>query len=139
MVECCMQNMRQNGRISRGASHATTTEHYQYTTSVDINNTRYKRIQSLIQNHMPMCTVSLLESREQYYIKAMNDNNNNFCHTQLSPKAKKGKQEETDKGAPSLPHPETTQGGQAKTSHRNCSKSFTFLRCWVKVLLFYTE
>ena len=25
---------------------------YQYTTSVDINNTRYKRIQSLIQNHM---------------------------------------------------------------------------------------
>ena len=25
---------------------------YQYTTSVDINNTRYKRLQSLIQNHM---------------------------------------------------------------------------------------
>ena len=25
---------------------------YQYTTSVDINNTRYKRIQSLIDNHM---------------------------------------------------------------------------------------
>ena len=24
----------------------------QYTTSVDINNTRYERIQSLIQNHM---------------------------------------------------------------------------------------
>ena len=31
---------------------------------VDINNTRYKRIQSLIQNRMPMCTVSLLKSRE---------------------------------------------------------------------------
>ena len=37
---------------------------YQYTTSVDINNTRCKRIQSLIQNHMPMCAVILLESRE---------------------------------------------------------------------------
>ena len=53
---------------------ATTTERYRYTTSVDINNTRYKkrkkkrkgkkeRIQSLIQTHMPMCAVSLLESR----------------------------------------------------------------------------
>ena len=31
---------------------------------VDINNTRYKRIRSLTQNHMPMCAVSLLESRE---------------------------------------------------------------------------
>ena len=41
-----------NGRISRGTSHATSTERYQYTTSVDINNTRYKRIQSLIQNHV---------------------------------------------------------------------------------------
>ena len=36
----------------------------QYTTSVDINNTRYKRMQSLIQNHMPVCAVSLLESRD---------------------------------------------------------------------------
>ena len=33
-------------------SPATTTERHQYTTSVDINNTRYERIQSLIQNHM---------------------------------------------------------------------------------------
>ena len=46
-------NLRRNGSgISRGTSHATTTQRYQYTTSVDINNTRYKRIQSLIQNHM---------------------------------------------------------------------------------------
>jgi len=44
------------------------------TTSVDINNTPYKRIQSLIPNHMPMCAVSLLESREQRYIKAVNNN-----------------------------------------------------------------
>ena len=34
---------------------------YQYTTSMDA---RYKRIQSLIQNHMLMCALSLLESRE---------------------------------------------------------------------------
>ena len=46
------QNLRRDGSISRGTSHATTKERYQYTTSVDINNTRYKRIQSLIQNHM---------------------------------------------------------------------------------------
>ena len=41
-----------NVTVSHGTSHATTKERYQYTTSVDINNTRYKRIQSLIQNHM---------------------------------------------------------------------------------------
>ena len=43
MVEWCAQNMRQNDSISRGTSHATTTERYQYTTSVDINNTRNKK------------------------------------------------------------------------------------------------
>ena len=52
MVEWCTQNLRRNGSISYGTSHATPKERYQYTTSVDINNTRYKRIQSLIQNYM---------------------------------------------------------------------------------------
>ena len=51
MVEWCTQNLRRDGNISCGTSHATTTERYQYTTSVDIN-TRYKRIQSLILNHL---------------------------------------------------------------------------------------
>ena len=46
MVEWCTQNLRWNGSISRGTSHATTTEHYQYTTSVNINNTHYKRMHS---------------------------------------------------------------------------------------------
>ena len=46
------RNLCRDGSISRGTSHATTKERYQYTTSMDINNTRYKRIQSLIQNHM---------------------------------------------------------------------------------------
>ena len=36
---------------------------YQYTTSVDINNTRYKRIQSLIYNHMRH--VRIESAREQ--------------------------------------------------------------------------
>ena len=43
MFEWCTQNLRRDGSISRGTSHATTTERYQYTTSVDINNTRYKK------------------------------------------------------------------------------------------------
>ena len=51
MVEWCTQNLLRNGSISRGTSHATPKQRYQYTTSVDINNTRYKRMQSLIQNH----------------------------------------------------------------------------------------
>jgi len=52
MVEWCTQNLHRNGSISRGTSHATTKERYQYTTTVDINNMRYKRMQSHIQNHM---------------------------------------------------------------------------------------
>ena len=44
MVEWRTQNFRRNGSISRGTIHATTTERYQYTTSVDINNTSYKKI-----------------------------------------------------------------------------------------------
>ena len=52
MVEWCTQNLRRDGNISRGTSHATLKERYQYTTSMDINNTRYERTQSLIQNHM---------------------------------------------------------------------------------------
>ena len=63
IVEWCTHNLRLNSSISRGTSHATTTERYQYITSVDINNTRYKK-DTLIQNHMLMCAVSLLESRE---------------------------------------------------------------------------
>ena len=33
---------------------------------------------------MPMCEVSLLESREQRYIKAMNNNNNNNVHVMVA-------------------------------------------------------
>ena len=43
IVEWCTQNLRRNGSISRGTSHAAATKRYQYTTSVDINNTRYKK------------------------------------------------------------------------------------------------
>ena len=74
--------------MSRGTSHATTKERYQYTISVDIKNTLYKRLQSLIQNHIDMRAVSLLESREQRYIKAMN--NNNSEHRFPAPSSKGG-------------------------------------------------
>ena len=67
MVEWCTQNLRRNGSISRGTSQATTTERCQYTTSMDINNTRYQRIQSLLQNHMRHATESHA---------TMNNNNN---------------------------------------------------------------
>ena len=39
MVEWCTMN----GSISRDTSHATSTERYQYTRSVDINNTSYQK------------------------------------------------------------------------------------------------
>ena len=49
------------------AFHVAPAMQHPQSTSVDINNTRYKiikRLQSLIQNHMPVCIVSLLKSRE---------------------------------------------------------------------------
>ena len=60
------------------AFHVAPAMQHPQSTSVDINNTRYKiikRLQSLIQNHMPVCIVSLLKSREWRYIKAINNNN----------------------------------------------------------------
>ena len=61
--------------VSCGTSHATTKECYQYTTSVDMKNMCYKRIQSLIQNHM-WHDVRSESAREQrmVLIKAMNNN-----------------------------------------------------------------
>ena len=55
---------KQNKTTATTTMTKNTKERYQHTTSVDINNTRCKRIQSLIQNHMPMWALSLLESRE---------------------------------------------------------------------------
>ena len=77
MVEWCTQNLRRNGSISCGTSHATTTERYQYTTSMDINNTRYKKMHSLTQNHMRhVRSESAREQRIALY-NAMNNSNNN--------------------------------------------------------------
>ena len=63
--------------VSRGTSHATTKERYQYSTAVDINNTpcQKKGYSRSFTITCDMCAVSLLESREQRYIKAMNNNN----------------------------------------------------------------
>ena len=79
MVEWCTQDLRRNGSISLGTSHATSTEHYQYTTSVDINNTRYKRIVTHSESHASERSESAREQRialyKSYeYIKAMNNN-----------------------------------------------------------------
>ena len=42
----------QTAAVSRGTSHATGKQRCQYTTSVDIKGTLYKRIQSLTENHI---------------------------------------------------------------------------------------
>ena len=63
MLKWCTQNLHQD------SSHARTKERYQYTISVDINNTHYKRIQSLIQNHMQYAhSESAQEQRIALYI-----------------------------------------------------------------------
>ena len=68
MGEWCTQNLRRNGSISHGTSHATTKECYQYTTSMEINNTRSKRLQSLIQSHLRhVRSESALEQRTALY------------------------------------------------------------------------
>ena len=46
-----------------------------YTTSVDIQKTRYKKLFAHVESHSR--AVSLLESGEQRYIKATNNNYNN--------------------------------------------------------------
>ena len=63
MVECSTQNLSRNGTISRGTSHATTTERYQYTTSVDINNTSYKKIVTHLESHANVRSESAREQR----------------------------------------------------------------------------
>ena len=49
MVEWCTQNLRRDGSISRGTSHATPKGRYQYTTSVAVNM-RCKCIESLVSS-----------------------------------------------------------------------------------------
>ena len=53
-----------------------------YTTSVDIQKTRYKKLFTHVESHAS--AVSLLESGEQRYIKAINNNNNTgFFSTEI--------------------------------------------------------
>ena len=44
----CTELAPEMAAVSLGTSHATSRKGYQYTTAVDIKNTRYKKIQSLI-------------------------------------------------------------------------------------------
>ena len=65
MVEGCTQNLRRDSSISHGTSHATTKECYQYTTSVDINNTHYKKRYS--HSFRITCSESAREQRIALY------------------------------------------------------------------------
>ena len=123
MVEWCAQNLHRNGSIARGTSHATPKERYQYTTSVDINNTRYTRIQSLIQNYMPMRAVSLLVSREQRYTNATNNNSNN--NSTFRRKSKLWKQ--TELAEPYRMPQISQQKGHCWLCVKPCSCSSSFL------------
>ena len=68
MVEWCTQNLSRNGSISRGTSHATTTERYHYITSVDINNTRYKKdTVTHLESHANVRSESAREQRIALY------------------------------------------------------------------------
>ena len=68
MVEWYTQNLRRKGSISRGTSHATTTERYQYITSVDINNTRYKKDTVIhSESHANVRSESVREQRIALY------------------------------------------------------------------------
>ena len=48
--------------VSRGTSHVTIQQHCIYTTSVDIQKTRYKKLVTHVESHAS--AVSLLESGE---------------------------------------------------------------------------
>ena len=63
--------------LSRGISHETTKQRCQYTTSSDIKKTHYKekRKKDAFTHSESHATVSLLESREYFYILASSNNN----------------------------------------------------------------
>ena len=49
--KCIHRTSAETAAVSRGTSHATTKECYQHTASVDIKNTRYKRIVTHSESH----------------------------------------------------------------------------------------
>ena len=85
------RNCAETAAVSRGTSHATSTERYQYTTSVDINNTRYKRIQLLIHNHMRHVRSEAAREQRIALYKAMN---NKSRSSNMYWGTKKGRREE---------------------------------------------
>ena len=54
MVHGCMvyTERGETAAVSRGTSHVQTKQRCKYTTSVDIHNALYKKLQTLILNHM---------------------------------------------------------------------------------------
>ena len=77
MVAWCTQNLRRDG--SSFMWHQPC-QRCKYTTSVDIQKARYKKLVTHVESHAS--AVSLLESGEQRYIKAIDNNNNNMVIVQ---------------------------------------------------------
>ena len=71
--------------VSRGTSHATTKESNQYTISVGINNTHYKKVTVTHSESHAACVQCQLESREWHYIKDMNTNDSVKIQKQVLP------------------------------------------------------
>ena len=65
----CTELALRRQHFTRHHSHATTKERYRHTTSLDVNKTRYRRYSHSFRITCDMWAVSLLESREQRYIK----------------------------------------------------------------------
>ena len=61
--------------VSRGTSHVTTKQHCKYTTSVDLQKRAAKSYSHSIRIARDKGAVSLLDSAEQRYIKAITNNN----------------------------------------------------------------
>ena len=80
MVEWCTQNLHQTALYTElapnSAVHRTCTkQRCQYTTSVDIKTRAIKGYSHSVRVPRDMSAVSVVESREQRYIKTININN----------------------------------------------------------------
>ena len=83
-LNCVHRTCAETAAVSSGTSHAAIKERYQCTTSVNINNTHYKKdTVTHSESYCDMCVLSLHDSRESRYIKAININNNKIIVQEL--------------------------------------------------------
>ena len=79
MVHGVHRTCAETAAVLRGTSHVTTKQHCQYTTSVDMEKTRCKKIQSRIQNytrheHTERALPESIYRTALYKLKAINCN-----------------------------------------------------------------